>query len=179
SKEGVPVFRLADGPDGSDNGDLALFDRESALPDDVSALVTDEWQPICLNYTSGTTGHPKGAVYHHRGAYLNAIGNVLALGLDRMPSYLWILPMFHCNGWCHTWAITAAGGLHVCIDRVDPALIFSAIDARRVTHMACAPVVLYMLLNHPDRMQRDPSRCVTVATVGASSSCARIVDMDT
>ncbi|CAH1693285.1 Acyl-CoA synthase [Hyphomicrobiales bacterium] len=139
--------------------------------------VTDEWQPICLNYTSGTTGQPKGVVYHHRGAYLNALGNVMALGLTQETAYLWTLPMFHCNGWCHTWAVTAAGGLHVCIDRPDPALIFPAMEDHRVTHMACAPVVLYMMLNHPAKTGRDTDRRVVVATGGASPTEALIAEL--
>lgn len=138
------------------------------------AAIADEWQPICLNYTSGTTGKPKGVVYTHRGAYLNAIGNVLALGLGPQSTYLWTLPMFHCNGWCHTWAVTAAGGLHVCLDRPDPALIFSAIEKHAVTHLSCAPVVLYMMLNHPAREMRDPSNRVKVATGGAAPTEALI-----
>lgn len=141
------------------------------------AAVADEWQPICLNYTSGTTGQPKGVVYHHRGAYLNALGNVLALGLTQESSYLWTLPMFHCNGWCHTWAVTAAGGLHVCIDRPDPALIFPAIGTHRVTHMACAPVVLYMMLNHPAKAGRNPGFRVVVATGGAAPTEALIAEL--
>jgi fatty-acyl-CoA synthase len=86
--------------------------------------------------------------------------------------------MFHCNGWCHPWAITAAGGVHVCLDRVDPALVFAAIDTQKITHMACAPVVLYMLLNHPDKPRRDPGRRVTVATGGASPTSTLIAEMD-
>ncbi|MCP4383357.1 MAG: AMP-binding protein [Hyphomicrobiales bacterium] len=140
--------------------------------------ITDEWQPICLNYTSGTTGRPKGVVYHHRGAYLNALGNVLSLGLDTRTVYLWVLPMFHCNGWCHTWAVTAAGGLHVCLDRIDPKLIFDALGQQAVTHMACAPVVLYMLLNHPARAERDPTRRVLIATGGSAPTSALIADLD-
>jgi len=89
--------------------------------------VTDEWQALCLNYTSGTTGHPKGVLYTHRGAALNALGNALQLGFDERTVYLWTLPMFHCNGWCHPWAVTAMGGTHVCLDRPDPALILDAL----------------------------------------------------
>jgi len=142
------------------------------------SAIADEWQPLCLNYTSGTTGRPKGVVYHHRGGYLNALGNVLALGLTSRSSYLWTLPMFHCNGWCHTWAVTAAGGLHVCLDRPDPALIFPAIEAHDVTHLSCAPVVLTMMLNHPARTLRDASRRVMVATGGAAPSSALIEQLD-
>ena len=146
-------------------------------PVDHRCFVTDEWQPICVNYTSGTTGHPKGVVYTHRGAYLNALGNVLALGFDHRSVYLWVLPMFHCNGWCHPWAVTAAGGLHVCIDRADPAAIFEAIDQFGVTHIACAPVVLYMLANS-GRTQRESSRRIRVATGGAAPTPTLIAEMD-
>src|SRR5262245_33125005 len=107
----------------------------------------DEWQAICLLYTSGTTGDPKGVVYHHRGAYLNALGNALAFALGPRSVYLWTLPMFHCSGWTYTWAVTAAGGTHVCLRRVDPALIFPAIARHRVTHMCGAPIVMTMLIH--------------------------------
>ena len=154
---------------------LSGDDSEQIL--DTVAIV-DEWQPICLNYTSGTTGQPKGVIYHHRGAYLNALGNVLALGLDQDSVYLWTLPMFHCNGWCHTWAVTAAGAAHVCLDRPDPALIFPAIRSHRVTHMACAPVVLYMMLNHPDKAAYRSAQRLTIATGGAAPSAALIAELD-
>ncbi len=140
--------------------------------------VADEWQPICLNYTSGTTGRPKGVVYHHRGAHLNTLGNVISLGFNSGTVYLWTLPMFHCNGWCHTWAVTAAGGTHVCLERVDPALIFRGIEEHGVTHLCCAPVVLYLLLNHPDRKLRNPERRITVGTGGAAPTTALIQQLD-
>ena len=136
---------------------------------DLSAAVTDETQAIALNYTSGTTGRPKGVVYSHRGAYLNAVGNALALGLTAESRYLWTLPLFHCNGWCHGWAVTAAGGLHVCLDAVRPDLILEAIEAHAVTHMSCAPVVLYMLLDHATA---PPPVRVRVATGGAAPTPA-------
>ncbi|MXQ14300.1 AMP-binding protein [Microvirga makkahensis] len=154
-----------------------LVERENADPISTSGVM-DEWQPICLNYTSGTTGRPKGVVYHHRGAYLNALGNVLSLGLTTSSVYLWTLPMFHCNGWCHTWAVTAAGGTHVCLDEVEPSQIFRAIETHGVTHLSCAPVVLYMLLNHPDRNLRNTSRRVLLATGGASPTSALIRQLD-
>lgn len=175
---GVDLYRLPVAPNEPGDEDLDLLDGGIDVPADLTSAVPDEWMPICLNYTSGTTGHPKGVVYHHRGAYLNAIGNVLALGLDRHSHYLWILPMFHCNGWCHTWAVTAAGGLHVCLDRVDPTDIFSAISDHTITHVACAPVVLYMLINYPARESRNPARRVIVATGGASPTSALIAEMD-
>ncbi|CAI2933116.1 AMP-binding protein [Aminobacter niigataensis] len=143
-----------------------------------NTAVVDEWQPISLNYTSGTTGDPKGVVCHHRGAYLNSIGNVLALGLNSRSAYLWTLPMFHCNGWCHTWAVTAAGALHVCLDKVDPGVVFAEIARHGVTHMSCAPVVLYMLLNHPAREGHDPARRVNVAMGGAAPTSTLINELD-
>ncbi|MBL0406005.1 AMP-binding protein [Microvirga aerilata] len=168
---------LLSGSSGDDESFDALVESEEPEPI-ASDAVTDEWQPICLNYTSGTTGNPKGVVYHHRGAYLNALGNVVSLSFNTSSVYLWTLPMFHCNGWCHTWAITAAGGTHVCLERVEPPLIFRAIEEHRVTHLACAPVVLYMLLNHPDRSLREPSRRVLLATGGASPTSALIKQLD-
>ena len=145
------------------------------LPDlDLTGAIMDEAQPIALNYTSGTTGKPKGVVYTHRGAYLNAVGNVLALGLTCDSRYLWTLPLFHCNGWCQGWAVTAAGGLHVCLDRVDPGLILSEIDRHAVTHMSCAPVVLYMLLDHAT--QAPPVR-VRVTTGGAAPTPALLAGL--
>lgn len=175
---GLAVFRLPQGLHDRTGADLDLLDVDAVGPANFQADISDEWQPICINYTSGTTGRPKGVVYHHRGAYLNAIGNVLALGLNARSSYLWVLPMFHCNGWCHTWAVTAAGGVHVCLDKVDPAAILALIAERGITHMACAPVVLYMLLNHPDAGARDPSRRVLVATGGASPTSSLISELD-
>lgn len=178
AEHGIPVFRLTENGFADAHGDLNLLDVDAHLSPDLLSGVTDEWQPICLNYTSGTTGKPKGVVYHHRGAYLNAIGNVFAMRFDGDTRYLWILPMFHCDGWCHTWAVTAGGGVHVCLDKADPSLIFAALAEHRITHMACAPVVLYMLLNHPDRASRDAGRRVSVATGGASPTSALIAEME-
>jgi fatty-acyl-CoA synthase len=96
-------------------------------PDHPVRLPDDEWRAIALNYTSGTTGNPKGVVAHHRGAYLNACANALTFGLSPQSVYLWTLPMFHCNGWTYTWAVTLAGGMHVCLRRVEPERIFAAI----------------------------------------------------
>jgi len=128
----------------------------------------DEWQAISLNYTSGTTGNPKGVVYHHRGAFLNAIGDVLTFGLDSRAVYLWTLPMFHCNGWAFTWGVTAAAATHVCLRRVDPALIYPMIKRHGVTHMCGAPIVLNMLANAPDAVKVKFDRTVDVATGGAA-----------
>ncbi len=128
------------------------------------AMPSDEWNPIALNYTSGTTGNPKGVVYHHRGAFLNAIGNAITFGLDRRSVYLWTLPMFHCNGWSYPWAVTAVAGTHVCLRRVDPAPIFAAIAEHRITHLCGAPIVLNLLVHGPDMVKRPFDHVVEVAT---------------
>ncbi len=138
----------------------------------------DEWQALSLNYTSGTTGDPKGVVYHHRGAYLNALGNALAFGLNENSVYLWTLPMFHCNGWTYTWAVTAACGTHVCLRKVDPALIFPAIAEHRVTHLCAAPIVLTLLIHAPDAVKRRFEHVVEVATGGAAPPSAVIAAME-
>jgi fatty-acyl-CoA synthase len=141
--------------------------------------ITDEWQPICLNYTSGTTGNPKGVVCHARGAFLNAMGNALSLGFGAGTRYLWTLPMFHCNGWAHTWAVTAAGGTHVCLDAVEPATILDLVAKEGITHMSCAPVVLYMLLNDPKVSALEGTdRRVSVATGGAAPTASLISQLD-
>jgi fatty-acyl-CoA synthase len=138
----------------------------------------DEWQAICLLYTSGTTGNPKGVVYHHRGAYLNALGNALAFGLSPRSVYLWTLPMFHCSGWTYTWAVTAVGGTHVCLRRVDPALIFPAITRHRVTHLCGAPIVLSMLIHAPAGVKERFDHVVDVATGGAAPPSTVIAAME-
>jgi fatty-acyl-CoA synthase len=138
----------------------------------------DEWRAITLNYTSGTTGNPKGVVYHHRGAFLNALGNALVFGLNADSIYLWTLPMFHCNGWCYTWGVTAVGGTHVCLRRIDPALIFELIGEHAVTHMCAAPIVLNMLVHAPDGAKQVLGRTVEVATGGAAPPSAVIAAME-
>jgi fatty-acyl-CoA synthase len=140
--------------------------------------VDDEWAPLALLYTSGTTGDPKGVLYHHRGAYLNALGNALAFGLRPDSVYLWTLPMFHCNGWTYTWAVTAVGGTHVCLRRVDPALIFPAIAEHRVTHLCGAPIVLNLLVHARDEVKRRFDHVVEVATGGAAPPSAVIEAME-
>jgi fatty-acyl-CoA synthase len=141
-------------------------------------LPDDEWQAIALNYTSGTTGNPKGVVLHHRGAYLNACGNALTFGLSPRSVYLWTLPMFHCNGWTYTWAVTLAGGTHVCLRRVEPAPIFAAIADHGVTHMCGAPVVLSMLIHAPDEARRAFTQTVQIATGGAAPPSTVIARME-
>jgi len=138
----------------------------------------DEWQAICLSYTSGTTGNPKGVVYHHRGAYLNAVGNILSFGLTPRSAYLWTLPMFHCSGWTYTWAVTAAAATHICLRRVDPALIFPVIAEHHVTHLCGAPIVLNLLVNAPESVRRRFDHTVEVATGGAAPPSAIIAAME-
>ena len=138
----------------------------------------DEWDSLALLYTSGTTGDPKGVVYHHRGAYLNALGNALAFGLAPDSVYLWTLPMFHCNGWTYTWAVTAAGGTHVCLRRVDPAAVFRSIRDHRVTHLCGAPVVLSALIHAPADAKLAFDHVVDVATGGAAPPSAVIEAME-
>ncbi len=138
----------------------------------------DEWAPIALNYTSGTTGNPKGVVYDHRGAYLNALGNAIAFGLDRDSVYLWTLPMFHCNGWMYPWAVTAVAGTHICLRRVEPAQIFAAIAEHRVTHLCGAPIVLNLLVHAAEADKRRFDHVVEVATGGAAPPSTVIAGME-
>ncbi|MGH8750604.1 MAG: AMP-binding protein, partial [Burkholderiales bacterium] len=113
------------------------------------ALPADEWDAIALNYTSGTTGNPKGVVYHHRGAYLNAVSNIIDWSMPRHAVYLWTLPMFHCNGWCFPWTVAANAGTNVCLRKVDARLIFDSIRNNKVTHYCGAPIVHNLLINSP------------------------------
>jgi fatty-acyl-CoA synthase len=161
---------------------LGEKDYESFLaegdPDFQWQPPADEWQAITLNYTSGTTGNPKGVVYHHRGAFLNALGNALVFGLDRDSVYLWTLPMFHCNGWSYPWAVTAVAGTHVCLRRPDPAMIFPLIKKERVTHLCGAPIVLNMLVHAPEDVKTRFEQTVEVATGGAAPPSAVIAAME-
>ena len=147
-------------------------------PNHREKLPDDEWQAIALGYTSGTTGNPKGVVAHHRGAYLNACANALTFGLSPKSVYLWTLPMFHCNGWTYTWAVTLAGGTHVCLRRVEAAPIFAAIADHGVTHMCGAPVVLSMLIHAPADSRRPLPHSVQIATGGAAPPSAVIAGME-
>ena len=137
-------------------------------PDFPWTLPNDEWQAISLNYTSGTTGNPKGVVYHHRGAYMNAVGNILTWALPHHPIYLWTLPMFHCNGWCFPWTITAMAGTHVCLRRVEAKAIYTALADHGVTHLCGAPIVMNLLVNAPDEARRPVPQQVRMMTAGAA-----------
>ncbi len=137
-----------------------------------------EWDSLSLLYTSGTTGNPKGVVYHHRGGYLSALGNALTLRLAPDSVYLWTLPMFHCNGWTFTWAVTAAGGTHVCLRRVDTAMIFSLIARHKVTHLCGAPIVLNMIAHAPAGERVPFDHQVLCATGGAAPPSTVIRNME-
>lgn len=149
----------------SDGGDkIGVMEYEAFLADGDPAfawqLPADEWQAISLNYTSGTTGNPKGVVCHHRGAYLNAVSNIMAWGMGKHPVYLWTLPMFHCNGWCFPWTLAAVGGTSVCLRKVRADLIYELMEKEGVTHYCGAPTVHYMLVNAPDELRAKKKHLV-------------------
>jgi fatty-acyl-CoA synthase len=141
-------------------------------PTFVARTPGDEWDAIALSYTSGTTGNPKGVVTHHRGAYLNAVSNILAANLGQHPVYLWTLPMFHCNGWCFPWTVAASAGINVCLRKVDPAKIFELIPQHGVTHMAGAPIVYNTLINAPGAPKGQAARAVVGLIAGAAPPVA-------
>ncbi len=143
-------------------------------PDFAWETPADEWDAIGLNYTSGTTGDPKGVVYHHRGAYLNAINNVLSWGMPQHAVYLWTLPMFHCNGWCFPWTMAERAGVNVCLRRVEAAAILEAIRDHGVTHMCGAPIVYSLLINAPAELLAGISRPIQGQVAGASPPAAII-----
>ena len=147
-------------------------------PDFDWFLPDDEWDAISLNYTSGTTGNPKGVVYHHRGAYLNAISNVVSWGMAPHPVYLWTLPMFHCNGWCFPWTMAAAAGTNICLRRVDAEMIFDLIRRHRVTHYCGAPVVHNLLINAPAEWKQGIAHAVSCLVAGAAPPAAVIEGME-
>src|SRR6266540_301001 len=136
-------------------------------PDFAWKMPDDEWDAISLNYTSGTTGDPKGVVYHHRGAYLLSVGNVVTCGMTKHPVYLWTLPMFHCNGWCFTWSISVAAGTHVCLRQVRAAAMYDAIATHKVTHLCGAPIVMATLLNAPAAEKKPLPHVVEFFTAAA------------
>ena len=138
----------------------------------------DEWQAICLNYTSGTTGNPKGVVYHHRGAAINAVSNILDWDIAKHPVYLWTLPMFHCNGWCFPWTIAARAGINVCLRRVDAQHIFAAIKEYKVTHYCAAPIVHNLLVNAPAEMKVGVPAGVKGLIAGAAPPASIIEGME-
>ena len=137
----------------------------------------DEWEAISLNYTSGTTGNPKGVVYHHRGAYLNGVGNILVWGMAHHSVYLWTLPMFHCNGWCFPWTMAANAGTNICLRRVEAPSIFRLIKEHRVSHYCGAPIVHQTLINAPDELKRGIEHKVSALVAAAAPPASMIEGM--
>ncbi|MCG8360689.1 MAG: acyl-CoA synthetase [Kiloniellales bacterium] len=177
-----PLVVDIDDPLGEGGECLGELEYEDLLAEGDPAFASDEprdeWQSISLLYTSGTTGNPKGVVYHHRGAYLNAVGNMVTAGLTQDSAYLWTLPMFHCDGWTFTWAVTAASATHVCLRKVDPALVYPLIRDHGVTHMCGAPIVLNMLVQAPEAKAAHFARPVEIITGGAAPPSAVIEAME-
>ncbi len=171
-----------DDPQGPGGKRLGSLDYEAFLaegdPDFVWSLPGDEWDAISLNYTSGTTGNPKGVVYHHRGAYLNALGNVMVWGMAPHPVYLWTLPMFHCNGWCFPWTITALAGTHVCLRRVEAGAIYKAFADHGVTHLCGAPIVMQMILGATKAERTAFSQRVEMMTAAAPPPASVLAAME-
>jgi len=163
--EGIQMVRVDDS--GAADDPYEVFLAKGSL-EPVKSWLEDEEEPLAIDYTSGTTGNSKGAVYSHRGAYLGAIGQVIEAGLSSNSVYLWTLPMFHCNGWCYTWAVTVVGGTHVCLRKLDPGLVWDLFDSEGVTHYNGAPTVQIFLVNHPRAHRFD--REVTTAVGGAPPS---------
>jgi fatty-acyl-CoA synthase len=160
-------------PGGKRIGEIEYEDALSqGDPAFVARMPQDEWDAIALSYTSGTTGNPKGVVTHHRGAYLNAVSNILAGNLGQHPVYLWTLPMFHCNGWCFPWTVAAAAGINVCLRKVDPARIFELIARHGVTHICGAPIVYNTLINAPDAPKGPAAQPVVGLIAGAAPPVA-------
>ena len=175
------VVDVAD-PEGPGGDRLGESEYETFVADGDPAFAwqppADEWQAISLNYTSGTTGNPKGVVYHHRGAYLNALSNIIDWGMPRHATYLWTLPMFHCNGWCFPWTMAANAGTNVCLRRVEAKAILDAIREHRVTHYCGAPIVHAMLVNAPEEMKRGIAHKVYALVAAAAPPAAMIEGME-
>ena len=176
-----PLVIDVDDPAYAGGGFLGEIEYEQFIaggdPEFEWQLPADEWDAISLNYTSGTTGNPKGVVYHHRGAYLNAVSNILSWGMPPHAVYLWTLPMFHCNGWCFAWTMAANAGTSVCLRRVDAKTIFDLIRVHRVTHYCGAPIVHNTLLNAPDELKRGIDHTVHCLVAGAAPPGALIEGM--
>jgi len=150
----------------------------SGSPDFEWQMPADEWQAISLNYTSGTTGNPKGVVYHHRGAAMNAVSNILEWDMPKHAVYLWTLPMFHCNGWCFPWTVAARAGVNVCLRRVDPKAVFDAIRTHKVSHYCGAPIVLSAMIAAPDDIKQGITHQVKAMVAGAAPPAAMIEGME-
>ena len=180
--EHAPLVIGVDDPVYDGDGELLGVEYETFLsrgdPEYAWQPPSDEWNAIALSYTSGTTGDPKGVVTHHRGAYLNAIGNVLAWNMQRYPVYLWTLPMFHCNGWCFPWSIAAQSGTNVCLRKVEPAAIFRLMKEHRVTHYCGAPVVHNTLVSAPAELREGLTHHIHAMVAGASPPSSMIEGLE-
>ncbi|MGD9507158.1 MAG: acyl-CoA synthetase [Geminicoccaceae bacterium] len=177
----ILVIDVAD-PEGPGGEGIGTVEYEALLREGDPAYAplfpADEWQAIALNYTSGTTGNPKGVVYHHRGAHLNAVGNVLVWSMPQHPVYLWTLPMFHCNGWCFPWSIVLQAGVQVCLRRVASETIFAAFAEHGVTHLCGAPIVMGMVVNAPDSARRPFAQKVRMMTAASAPPAAVLARME-
>ncbi len=182
SVEKEPVVIDVDDPRGSGGDLLGEKDYEAFLEEGSSEdewlWPEDEWDAISLNYTSGTTGDPKGVVYHHRGAALLALGNLIAWNMPVHPVYLWTLPMFHCNGWCFPWSLAVNAGTHVCLRQIEPRGIYDAIKRHGVTHLCGAPIVMRFIIEAVARHGRPSEKVVEVATAAAPPPAATIGAME-
>ena len=180
--ERAPLVIGVDDPVYDGDGELLGVEYEAFLsrgdPEYEWQPPSDEWNAIALSYTSGTTGDPKGVVTHHRGAYLNAIGNVLAWNMQRYPVYLWTLPMFHCNGWCFPWSIAAQSGTNVCLRKVEPATIFRLMKEHQVTHYCGAPVVHNTLVSAPAELREGLTHHIHAMVAGASPPSSMIEGLE-
>jgi fatty-acyl-CoA synthase len=168
--EGVEVVRI---DDTGEEGDPYEDYLAEGSPEPVESVLEDEEETISINYTSGTTGQPKGVMYSHRGAYLNALAQVIETQMNYETKYLWTLPMFHCNGWCHPWAVTAIAGTHVCLRKVDPAKIWELFDSEGITHYSGAPTVQIPLVNDENAHRLDRE---VVTTIGGSPPSPAVLE---
>ena len=170
-----PLFTGESQPVGSTTYEAFMAGGDPAF---AWSLPTDEWDAIALNYTSGTTGNPKGVVYHHRGAATNAISNILEWDMPKHAVYLWTLPMFHCNGWCFPWTVAARAGVNVCLRRVEPQAIFDAMRDHGVTHYCGAPIVHGLLVNAPAAMKAGVPAGIKAMVAGAAPPASMIEGME-
>jgi len=179
-KKKIPVVDAVDTqfPGGKRLGELTYEELVAGGAADFAwRWPADEWEAISLNYTSGTTGNPKGVVYHHRGAYLNGVGNILVWGMPHHSVYLWTLPMFHCNGWCFPWTMAANAGTNICLRKVDAATIFRLIKEHRITHYCGAPIVHQTLINAPAELKRGIEHKVSALVAAAAPPASMIEGM--
>jgi fatty-acyl-CoA synthase len=163
--ENIQVIRIDDTAQPDDPYELFLAQGSA---EEVTSWLEDEEETISINYTSGTTGRPKGVMYTYRGGYLNALGEVIETGMSSQSIYLWTLPLFHCNGWCFPWAVTAVGGTHICLRKIDPGIVWDLFEREKVTHYNGAPTVHILLVNHPKAHRLEQRITVTVAAAPPS-----------